>query len=306
MTAVCLTKLSGRDFRVLIFILGQTDGYHRAEDKIKPTFFSERTGLDKSNIRVTIARLRKLNMIAKNGHFYAVLPPGQWDKAIFVESQMRINIDALLQEIETKKRIESNAEPVLPSEQNRIGIDAPTASILMRQELGIDAVLASTIENPTIENPSIENSPLSNKGEKGPPDPLPEKRPKPSPEAGELAHLLKSHILRNNPKAKTPDDVTKWAIDIDRMLNIDRRTLEEIKFIIQFSQKDSFWCANILSAGKLREKFDQLYLRAKEKEKSSAEKKEKGGSDVKERRTSPPGRGDTRGFSAAELRDGLH
>ncbi|GAH88901.1 unnamed protein product, partial [marine sediment metagenome] len=90
---------------------------------------------------------------------------------------------------------------------------------------------------------------------------------KPSSEGDELAHLLKSLILRNNPKAKTPDDITKWALDIDKMLNIDRRTPEEIKFIIEFSQNDSFWCANILSAGKLREKFDQLYLRAKEKEK---------------------------------------
>ena len=88
---------------------------------------------------------------------------------------------------------------------------------------------------------------------------------KPSLEGDELAHLLKSLILRNNPKAKTPGDITKWALDIDKMLNIDRRTPKEIKFIIEFSQNDSFWCANILSVGKLRDKFDQLYLRAKEK-----------------------------------------
>jgi len=112
---------------------------------------------------------------------------------------------------------------------------------------------------------------------------------KPSSEAIELANLLKGLILRNNPKAKTPADINKWAADIDRMQKIDHRTPEEIKFIIEFSQNDSFWCANILSTAKLRDKFDQLYLRAKEKEKSSAEKKEKGGSHAGREQT--PGRG---------------
>lgn len=89
---------------------------------------------------------------------------------------------------------------------------------------------------------------------------------KPSSEqAIELSHLLKGLILRNNPKAKTPTDITKWAIDFDRMINIDRRTPEEIRSVLEFSQNDSFWCANILSAAKLREKFDQLYLKHKEK-----------------------------------------
>ncbi|MBA7704170.1 hypothetical protein ES703_112971 [subsurface metagenome] len=180
MKALCLTKLSGRDFRVLLLILGQTDGYHRSQDKIKPAFFVERTGLDKSNIRVTIARLRKLNMIDKSGLFYEVLPPNQWDKEIFVETQMRINIDALLPAEPPEKRIESDAvlppageekriesDAVLPpaGEPKRIKSDAPTASIPMRQELKSDALLASSIENPSIENLTIENS--STKVEEG-------------------------------------------------------------------------------------------------------------------------------------------
>ena len=34
--------------------------------------------------------------------------------------------------------------------------------------------------------------------------------------------------------------------------------------IIVFAQSDSFWRSNILSGKKLREKYDQLYLRARE------------------------------------------
>ncbi len=169
MTALCLTKLSGRDFRVLLFILGQTDGYHRPEDKIKPLFFVERTGLDKSNIRVTIARLRKLHIIAKSSSFYTVLPPDQWDKDIFVETQMRIDIDAVLPEAAEEKRIESDAE-LPPAKENRIESDALSASKLMRPEIGIDAHLGSSIENLSIENLSIENSPT--KVEEGKPDKL--------------------------------------------------------------------------------------------------------------------------------------
>ena len=42
---------------------------------------------------------------------------------------------------------------------------------------------------------------------------------------------------------------------------VDRRTPEEISALIQWSQRDNFWKSNILSMGKLREKFDQLALK---------------------------------------------
>src|SRR5665648_564553 len=39
----------------------------------------------------------------------------------------------------------------------------------------------------------------------------------------------------------------------------------EIKEVIRWCQKDSFWQGNILSPGKLREKYDQLTMRMKSK-----------------------------------------
>ena len=200
MKALCLTKLSGRDFRVLLFILGQTDGYHRTEDKIKPVFFAERTGLDKSNIRVTLARLRKLNMIVKHGHFYAVLPPDQWDKEVFVETQMRIDIDALLAEVTGEKRIdidallaevtgekriESDAELPPSGEEKRIKSDAPTASNPMHQELKSDAVLASSKEHPSKEHLLKNGSTSDNTGKS-------KVKPK-QPEAGQFITWVSKH-----------------------------------------------------------------------------------------------------------------
>lgn len=77
-----------------------------------------------------------------------------------------------------------------------------------------------------------------------------------------LAAKLKELILHNNPKAKVPNDLQKWAQEIDRMIRIDKRTPEEIKAVIEFSQNDSFWSANILSAKALRKQFDRLFMQS--------------------------------------------
>lgn len=78
-----------------------------------------------------------------------------------------------------------------------------------------------------------------------------------------LAEKLKAFILQNNPNARTPTNLQKWAADFDKMLRIDSRSLEDIDSVMEFSQTDSFWLSNILSAGKLREQFDKLYLQSK-------------------------------------------
>ena len=77
-----------------------------------------------------------------------------------------------------------------------------------------------------------------------------------------LCCYLKDRILSNNPKARV-NGVVRWAKDVRLMVRIDKRTPEEIRALIDFSQSDSFWKANILSMGKLREKFDQLTLKMK-------------------------------------------
>jgi hypothetical protein len=89
-----------------------------------------------------------------------------------------------------------------------------------------------------------------------------------------LASLLRELILQNNPKAKKPN-LQKWAAEVDKMIRIDCRTFKEIEFIIHWSQKDNFWKANILSTAKLREKFDQLFIKAKSEWEKQKEKKEK-------------------------------
>ena len=76
-----------------------------------------------------------------------------------------------------------------------------------------------------------------------------------------LSNFLFNHILKNNPNSKKPN-FQKWAKDFDAILRIDKRPLEKVKEVIKWSQEDSFWKANILSPGKLRDKFDQLVVKS--------------------------------------------
>lgn len=75
----------------------------------------------------------------------------------------------------------------------------------------------------------------------------------------EMVYLMR----KNNPKVKIPEDLNKWALEIDKMIRIDERSEEDIRKVMYFTQADDFWKCNILSTKKLREKFDQLYMKSK-------------------------------------------
>lgn len=76
-----------------------------------------------------------------------------------------------------------------------------------------------------------------------------------------LSTLLLDNILAFNPRLLKPD-LQKWSAEVDKMLRIDKRSVEEIETLIMWVSQDTFWKANILSTAKLREKFDQLWSKA--------------------------------------------
>lgn len=82
---------------------------------------------------------------------------------------------------------------------------------------------------------------------------------KESQPAARLAHHLFSSIQKINPKAKPPN-LNYWSDDIEKLMRIDGRSEEEIVTVINWVFKDVFWCKNILSGRKLRDKFDQLVM----------------------------------------------
>ena len=84
------------------------------------------------------------------------------------------------------------------------------------------------------------------------------------------AAYLRNRILENNARARVPPDnpedklMQKWVQEMDRLHRIGPPggtkgySWQEIRDLIDFSQDDDFWRANILSASKLREKCVQL------------------------------------------------
>jgi len=225
------------------------------------------TGLNKSNVKREMSELVKYNIIVRDrssdgeNHY----PGGRGLKPM-----TSFNLDPTTWDIPIKG---SRDETLLNTGK---GSEEET---LLIEKGGQEETLSGSDQQP-FPDQSATLSPPEPKLLKKPlkkPKQTEDDKKKPSSEAIQLSKFLKSLILRNNPKAKTPADITKWAADVDRMMKIDHRTPEEIKFIIEFSQNDSFWCANILSAGKLKDKFDQLYLRAKEKGGSHAGREQQPG-----------------------------
>lgn len=79
-----------------------------------------------------------------------------------------------------------------------------------------------------------------------------------------LANLLFELIKENNPTHKQPS-IESWAEEVRKMREIDKRTEQQIEFLMRWAQNDNFWRGNILSTKKLREKFDQLVMQCKNK-----------------------------------------
>ena len=76
-----------------------------------------------------------------------------------------------------------------------------------------------------------------------------------------ISEYLYQKILTINPNHKKPN-FQSWSKDVDKMIRIDNRTEEQIKYIIDWlysgTSQANFWRKNILSISKLRQKFDQL------------------------------------------------
>jgi len=74
-----------------------------------------------------------------------------------------------------------------------------------------------------------------------------------------VADYLLKKILTNKPNFKKPQ-ICVWVKDIEKALNDDNRTVEGLIGCIDwvYSPAGTFWVPNILSAKKLREKFDVM------------------------------------------------
>lgn len=81
-----------------------------------------------------------------------------------------------------------------------------------------------------------------------------------APDDMELAEHIWALIDAMQPGRKPPK-LDSWANEIRLMRDADKRTHDQIRQLFEWANHDPFWRLNILSPGKLREKFDDLELR---------------------------------------------
>ena len=87
------------------------------------------------------------------------------------------------------------------------------------------------------------------------------------PEIEHLLDLLDSEIVRNGGRAPSRSKKNRDAMRL--MLDRDGLTPDQIERAIRWCQAYEFWRSNILSASKLREKYEQLRLAAQRTLRSS-------------------------------------
>jgi hypothetical protein len=99
--------------------------------------------------------------------------------------------------------------------------------------------------------------------------PVPDIKPPraPSPEALEVGAYLLTAIRSHTPNFSPGLLPSKWARDIDLALRVDGRTVAQMASVIDEAHRsaDPFWRSNLLSGKKLREKFDQLWVKAQQR-----------------------------------------
>lgn len=255
-------RIPGEARQVFDCILRKTWGWKKREDYIPLSQFCLETGLKKSNVIRARDILVKMNLVVieKDNE--------EWIK-------YRINKDfeswkPLSKKITTKKIIieKDNATSILDSEIKGLSENESLSKKIMVQEIEEEALskkITTVIEkdNASLSKkiPSIDTTSKETYS-KEIIVPLPERRYEPV--IYELNELLISQILKNHPGSRLskPAELAKarkrWVAEIERLIRLDNRAPPEIREIILWATEDRFWSANILSAGKLREKWDTL------------------------------------------------
>ena len=77
-----------------------------------------------------------------------------------------------------------------------------------------------------------------------------------------FAEAMYSRFLESNETFKKPN-LESWANTIRLTIESDKRAEGDLWAVFDWANRNNFWCSNILSASKLRDKYDQLLMQMK-------------------------------------------
>lgn len=148
---------------------------------------------------------------------------------------------------ETKK-----TEIDVPHNKNVTGVDTGKIDNLPRNK-NVTPPITETIHNNSTKSTNIQKDQVI-------------KRLSPKSKISDVdlqnAYLLYEKMLLNFPKTLKPN-IEKWADEFRLLREKLGEPDETVKYIIDWSQNDSFWKGNIRSAKTFRAQYDKLYIQAK-------------------------------------------
>lgn len=92
--ALCKVNLSKYEWRVLLFILRKTYGYHKQSDRIPLSQFSQGTGLDRRHVHRALKSLWVKGMIIKTGRGNGIAYAIQLDSTKWRLSPVQMTVEA--------------------------------------------------------------------------------------------------------------------------------------------------------------------------------------------------------------------
>ncbi|MDF7308241.1 replication protein, partial [Proteus mirabilis] len=226
-------------------------GWNKSEDKVTNTYLAEMTELDDSDVNKALNKLanRRIINLKKSGLF----------KIISVNKNLN---DWVLNRQKT-----STTKTPKKSGKTTHNVGCFNLSSL---EISPNTKDSLTKDN-NINNSSSENS---NESSDRPSEKVLSVKPDAvvsSPKGNKwgnaddlkAAQWIYSQVLIVSPTAKEPN-WSSWANDIRLMRQLDGHTHQDICRMFKWANRDSFWCSNVLSPAKLREKWDTLNIQSQQ------------------------------------------
>lgn len=239
--ALCCTKLSDRESRVVFAVMRRTYGYGKATDWVCLEQLAEMTGISTSNICHAIRSLTQRNILIKDGR--------------------KLGVNTVVSEWSAKlSKPENSKKTVVKTDNSIVGIDNAIVEIdspdcRNREIQKKDNITKDTIQK--ISSSHIADAMADMQVKHDAAIQTPNGKLWGTKDDLTCAEFIYSRVLMVNPTAKKPN-WPDWANQVRLMRMQDNRTHHEICKLFKFANTDSFWASNVLCPKTLRKQWDKL------------------------------------------------
>lgn len=238
--ALCRTKLSDRESRVMFAVIRRTYGYGKATDWVCLEQLSDMTGIASSNICHAIKSLTARDIIIKDGRKVGVNPVvSAWKdkKSTVVNSEKpSVKTDNIIVDSDNAI-VETDSVDCQNRETQKKDTNTKEIQKISSSNIAVAMTDKSLKPDAAVQTP---NGKLW-----GTQDDL------------TCAEYIFNKVLIVNPTAKQPN-WPDWANQVRLMRVQDLRTHHEICKLFKFANSDSFWASNVLCPKTLRKQWDKL------------------------------------------------